>query len=226
MFNRHQMLASLVSGATALFGCVFGPTAFSADGQKAGWVLHQTGGYLGKTTTYISPIGVKLQSGNVTSIFRNSDKTVVMISEKRKEYCSMTEKEWMSQFTPPPTKADGRQISKGKVGAISGIKATQYLFSNVEHGKRRVTEEFWIADNAAIPARYTRTLAQITDLPAGFGAPLRIFKINKNDARMLALDTLACEQVPIKDDVFKSPTGYKRSKDQYNLMLGSDAGLK
>lgn len=174
-----------------------------------------------------------MSSGTLSTIVRNSDQTVVLYSDKTKQYFQLTYDDWAKQFRTGGSRAPkvngtspGRHIVKGKTGTVAGIKAVQYLFSNMDHNQRRVTEEYWCADPNEIPPEYSRTLSDLANFPASFGLPMRVIKINKDNTRVVALDTLNCKKENLANSTFQFPQNYKRSKDEYSLLLNTESPLK
>jgi len=221
----RKALLPLAIAVSALWQAALG----AKPHETMGWTLNQTGSYMGKQTMYISPFGFRMSSDNLSTIVRNSDESVFLCSAKKKKYCRMTYAIWSKQFHPQSGNAktnapDSRQIKKGKTGVVAGLKAVQYMFSNIENGKLRVTEEYWCADPSEIPPKCSKALSDLANFPVDFGTPLRLIKINANMSRVTALDTLSCKKGPLADSVFDYPQGYQQAKDQFSVLL-DDSGL-
>jgi hypothetical protein len=194
----------------------------AAKGLDA-WQVVQRTDYAGQQVCFISPGGVKLVSRIVTTLVEAPSKKVTLYRDDSGSYCELTYKEWMSQIRKPGV-SRSRQIIKGKSGKVAGVDAMQYLFENIDHGRRRVTEEYWTATNKVIPTKYTAPLSDLADLPEDLGLPLKITQLLPDGHKKILLETLSLSKAKPSECNFKKPVGYKKVTDPIMLVLGGKGG--
>jgi hypothetical protein len=208
--QRHVLFAALVM--------LFSNQNASAKGVEA-WQVVQRTDYAGQQVCFISARGVKLVSRIVTTLVEAPSKKVVLYSDDAHSYCELTYKEWMSQIRKPGS-FESRKIIKGKEGTVAGIKAVQYFFENPDGGRRRITEEYWMAAGNVIPTKYTSALSDLAGLPENLGLPLKIIQLSPDGSKKIALETLSLSKAKPSDCTLKEPVGYKRVADAITLVLG------
>jgi hypothetical protein len=192
-----------------------------AAGTVSGWEIEQRTNYAGAQKCYVSPAGVRLESQLVDTIIDVPGKKVTVFKDDAKAYCMLTYEQWISHFIKAKPN-NQRKITKGKAGKVAGIAANQYMFENIDHGVRRVTEEYWTAAETEIPTKFTKPLSDLADLPAEIGMPLKITQFKADGSKVVMLDTEKCTKAAINKKMYQMPVGYKVVKDPITLVLGAD----
>lgn len=215
----RTLLPTLAVLATALSSLA--ANGAPAQGTVSGWEIVQRTNYAGAQKCYVSPEGVKLESQLIDTIIDVPGKKVTVFKDDAQAYCMMTYDQWISHFIKAKPNTQ-RKITKGKSGKVAGIAANQYLFENIDHGVRRVTEEYWTASEAEIPTKYTKPLSDLADLPSEIGMPLKITQIKADGSKVVMLDTQKCSKTAFNKTIYQTPKGYKAVKDPITLVLGAD----
>jgi hypothetical protein len=196
-----------------------------ANSQNRGWVVKQKGNYLGKQTFYVSPGGIKITSSTISVLATGEQATAFIYNNETQKFLEMPYEEGLTAFVGRKSiTPKSSHVTKGKKGVIAGLKATQYIMEDVHEHGRKVTGEFWIADEELIPAKWAKSLSAWSGLPRGFGFPLRIYMVRKGGKKALILDTISAEKADIPDSAYKIPKGYTKAEDEMTVIFGGDLG--
>jgi len=189
-------------------------------------VLEQLSKSQGKTTAYITPDAVRIvnQAIGYVIIAKAPAWTVFTINDKKKNYFVSEYSNWK-----PPAILGVDYCTGGahwtKVGSerIAGFNVDK---CEVEGAKRdKVGNEeiprsgvYWMANDAAVPARIADLLALYFGVDCLHKLPVRFKAIpvsfdesmDRHPQVMMFLDTLSAHKAPVDTAVFELPKGHKR----------------
>lgn len=214
---------------------------------EKGWILYQKSPFAGDQIVYISRDGVKSVNPqlNLTCIVRATDPKIIYFNDKTKVYSEMTIDEWKADLEKRRAgvegiaKAMGEEVQKPlkKTGEldIAGIKATQYIEESVPvkpPASRNVlgleptgsSAEFCFANDIQVPAAFHLASHKQVQTPTDKGVLLRMATTTDDGTKVVALDTTRFERQDFPADTFTAPTGYKRVKNEMEVLMGEGAG--
>ena len=215
---------------------------------EKGWILYQTSPFAGEQITYISHDGVKSVNPqmNITCIVPATNPRIIYFNDKTKVYSEMTLEEWKAEMQKRKAGVDGlgkamgepteKQLKKTGDVEIAGIKATQYTEESAPVEKptsRNVlglepsgnnNSELYFANDISVPAAFHLVAHKPMNVPTNNGVLLRMVVSTGNGQKVTALDTVRFERQDLPADTFVAPTGYKRVKNDMEVLMGEGAG--
>lgn len=206
---------------------------------EKGWILYQNSPFVGEQIVYISRDGVKSINPqmNITCIVRaSSDPKIIYFNDKTKVYCEMGLEEWKADLKRRKAGIDGLSKAMGepkqkplkKTGEveIAGIKATQYTEESEPTAKApgNKDSELYFANNIAVPQAFHLIAHKPMNVPENNGVLLRMVVTTGDGQKVTALDTTRFERQDLPADTFTAPTGYKRVKNDMEVVMGEGAG--
>ena|GEM_PF-2290502 len=215
---------------------------------EKGWILYQKSPFAGDQIVYISRDGVKSINPqmNLTCIVRATDPKIIYFNDKTRVYSEMTIDEWKANLEKRQAAVEGLGKAMGEQGQkplkktgeldIAGIKATQYIEENAPAGppkSRNVlgleptgtsSAEFCFANDIPVPAAFHLLSHKRVQTPTDKGVLLRMTSTAGDGTKITALDTTRFERQDFPADTFTAPTGYKRVKNEMEVLMGEGAG--
>jgi hypothetical protein len=202
---------------------------------EKGWILHQTSPFAGEQIVYISQNGVKSENPqmHLTCIVRSDNPKIIYFNDQTKVYSEQSIDEWQADLKKRKAGVDGLAKAMGegeqkplkKTGEveIAGLKATQFT----EEGKNpssKQDSEFYFANDVSVPAAFHLVSHKSMSLPENKGVLLRMVVTTVGGQKMTALDTTSFERKDLGPETFAAPTGYKRVKNDMEVLMGEGAG--
>lgn len=209
---------------TALFSLTFllftnclSCDAAPAKGKKKvyGWKLSQTGAYTGNFSTYLSPVGMKVEAESLVTVIRLPDLHFCVYNPDNHTYAESDYEEWSDRFEN--AKAPEPLIKTGKSKVIAGIKTELYIRRAVEGGMEKL--EMWLSRDLAPSEKVARVWGGFNLVPGGAGVPLRVIKIMPDGSRSIAIDTKSAKRVLLSETIFLRPKGYKKVDNELEVAL-------
>ncbi len=215
---------------------------------EKGWILYQTSPFAGEQIAYISHDGVKSVNPqmNITCIVPAANPRIIYFNDKTKVYSEMTIDEFKANLEKRKAGVDGLGKAMGeqtdkplkKTGEveIAGIKATQYTEESapVPPPKSRNVlgleptasgnSELYFANDISVPAAFHMVAHKPMNVPTNNGVLLRMVVSTGDGEKVTALDTVRVERQDLPPDTFVAPTGYKRVKNEMEVLMGEGAG--
>jgi hypothetical protein len=166
----------------------------------------------------------------LTIISKAPDWTAYVYNENNKNYVEIPKGQWNTRFTLFHTngirlkegKATLTSQKTGKSMKIAGFKANEVKVireARPELGMpKEITTEIWIASEIVPPPPVAQLFCEHLNVPVQRGIPLRVFQ--KAKGKMVSvLDTLSIKRGPIPPDAFEPMKGYKKVKDEMQLIM-------
>lgn len=233
-------IAGALAGMAILSSCSLVP--------EKGWILHQTSPFAGEQIVYISRDGVKSENPqmHLTCIVRTDNPKIIYFNDQTKVYSEQSLDEWQADLKKRKAGVDGIAKAMGdpepkplkKTGdvEIAGIKATQFTEeggtpppakSRDVLGMRPTAKqdsEFYFANDISVPAAFHKVSHKSMNVPENNGVLLRMVVTTGDGQKVTALDTTSFERKDLGPETFAAPTGYKRVKNDMEVLMGEGAG--
>ncbi|MBX9878627.1 MAG: hypothetical protein K2Y22_09230 [Candidatus Obscuribacterales bacterium] len=237
--NLSTLSGALIGVAMCLSSCSMVP--------EKGWILHQTSPFAGEQIAYISRDGVKSVNPtmHITCIVRADNPKIIYFNDQTKVYSEQTIDEWKANLAKRKAGIDGiakvmgdppqKTLKKTGELEIAGIKATQYT----EEGgtpppakpgglglqpTAKQDSELYFANDISVPEAFHLVSHKSMSLPENKGVLLRMVVTTGDGEKVTALDTTSFERQDLPPDTFAAPTGYKRVKNDMEVLMGEGAG--
>ncbi len=190
-----------------------------------GWDVSQVSQFQGKVHIRITPSVGRIDSNEYTVVLLPDTRTLIY-NNSNKTFCEKPRKEWLRQFGGSEI-AHANKVHKARSAVIAGRKATLYICDRFSrNGKLSYSTEFWTCSDLPIAAENAAAYCVFCDVPSGYGLPMRITR-KYRDHTVSMLDTLGCREMPFEPAVFKPLNGFKKVKDEMELiMAGSSSSGK
>lgn len=210
--------------ATVIFAlCLALVCAPVYSAQDMGWVLKQKLDFIGPSTTYFGPKGLKVDSPGLIVICAAPDYQIYMLNAETKTYCVSSYDYWKSKLT----KGYKTEVHYGPVKPItfSGLKATEMQFSRSYPGFK--PPYFWkyaVTSTNEIPVspKMNEAFAVLFQVPKRVGFPLKVFRVNSLKEKQMALNTYEWKKAPLPEGYLRVPSDYRRVKSEMEVMLDDD----
>lgn len=213
-----------------------------ADAKGQGWVFEQRSEYYGRHTTVISESGCKLNSEKlgITLVTHGPDWEILVSNAKKREFLELTQQQWQKKMGGHHNREWQRYRWIKKVGedTVAGLKADHYqALDDKMHDKSRkyrvltsanknqaFNSEIWVARDVKAPPQAASLTAGLGGLPMEMGFVLRIYQFKIPGQKLVALDTVKANHTKISPTEFTLPKGYKRVKDEFDLLMMDEGG--
>lgn len=187
-----------------------------------GFDVSQVSQYQGRVHMRVTPAVARIDSDEYTVVLLPNSRTLVY-NNANKTYCEKRREEWLRQFGGTE-KSHSRRVRKAKTEMIAGRHSTKYICERLDKkGRLSTTTEFWTCSDLPITAENASAYCVFCDVPAGYGLPMRIMR-NVGSRQFSMLDTLACRPASFDPSVFKPLSGFKKVKDEMELMMSGASG--
>ncbi|HMW89599.1 MAG TPA: hypothetical protein PLC15_01805 [Candidatus Obscuribacter sp.] len=232
--NKLPGSFKVVGSALALLLALAGPFLQPACADERGWVLTQRSTNFGDAYIYISPSGMKMVSPKLgcNIVTCAPGWSVAFYNDKTRQFYSTTYEKWTNDLTAKMA-SKGQSLSdlpwtRGSVGGVSGLKATQYSIRNARlsprGGARRQqvsAADCWVADEIQVPSQVSAMISKAYGLPNTRSFPLRISLVTNGNPQTV-LDTYRAQSCAIPNTYFGVPAGYARASSEAEVMMDDE----
>lgn len=225
---------------------------FSFNGAKEidGLVLQQEYRFIGKSTTYFSPLGIRLESSSLSVLFNSKTQVMCIYSDDTKKFYACNPETWKKKSkimyqtpTDHPKLSDWKYIRDEKV---AGMKTKSYSrFSYMKSMTNRdtvwVTNEIQLTPDArsllysllkvidnvppGIPLRHSLSTRhkKTREAKADFLGRRRVRQTP--DVDQVDYETFSIRKVKIPISKYVMPPGYKRAETEMEVFFNADDAL-
>ncbi len=209
----------------------------NSEAKGQGWVFEQKSEYYGRHTTTVSDVGCKLSSQKlgITLVTHAPGWQILACNARKKEFLELSQEQWQRKMGGHRSREWHRYSWIKKVGeeTIAGLRAEHYqafdekMHDKVRRNKGRVdgdknqiyNSEIWVARDVKAPPQAAAMTSGLGGLPMELGFVLRIYQFKIPGQKLIALDTVKSEHKKLSPADFVLPKGYKRVKDEFDLMM-------
>ncbi|MBS2001605.1 MAG: hypothetical protein U0103_20355 [Candidatus Obscuribacterales bacterium] len=194
---------------------ILGLTFFSGSAVCAappvnGWRLLQISDEQGVLETTLTKDAIRIDTEDCTLLIMPPDYDMYLFNPKNKRYLQLPMEAFSMHTSRRKETAAKYTIKKGGDFDICGVKANKYEVANK---KGRQTFEFWATKAFPVPARLSDACAifmSFSEMPPGYGLPLRAARINENGGRFTHIRTKSIERAYVPPQTFAKPKNFLR----------------
>ncbi len=225
---------------------------FSFNGAKEvdGLELKQEYRFIGKSTTYFSPLGIRLESNTLSVLFNSKTQALCIYSDETKKFYACNPETWKKKskilFQTPtdhPKLSAWKLVREEKVAGMNtkAYSRFSYMKSMTNEDTIWVTNEIQLTPDAR---RLLYSLLKVIDtVPAG--VPLRHALLSKHkktkdskadflgrrrvrqmpDVNHVDYETFSIKKVKIPVSKYVMPPGYKKAESEMEVFFSSDDAI-
>lgn len=208
-----------------------------ASADESGWVLTQKSLLFGDMYLYVSAQGFKFVNpkAGLNFVTRSPSWDVVMFNDKTKVCFSSSmstfKKEAGANFNQKKEELARASWQRGSVSNIAGLKASQYVASNIgaapvkpgRKAKEQLTgADYWVSEQIHVPPQLSDLVSSMYGLPNTMNVPLRLTYTTRESAGKVALDTYYSKACAIPASYYTVPQGYRQVKSSVEVMADED----
>ena len=225
---------------------------FSFNGIKEidGLILKQEYRFIGKSTTYFSPLGIRLESSTLSVLFNSKTQVMCIYSDDTKKFYACDPETWKKKskifFKNPnehPKLSDWKFINDEKV---AGMNTKSY--SRFSYMKAMTNEDtIWVTKDVQLAPEARGllfSLLKVTDVVPD-GIPLRHALVSKHkktkdakpdflgrrrerqltDSDSVDYETFSAKKIKIPVSKYVMPSGYKRAESEMEVFFNTDDAM-
>lgn len=206
-----------------------------------GYSFKQFSANYGNVVCYVTRDNFRMDALDVKMFVRRPFKTIILYNLESKLYFPMSVDGFASRLTIRSLSSKDKQSgwkehtdrAKDEDRKICGFQCNSYLSWQINpKGIAQKRVQFWTTKDLDLPKEMADACARLTDCPAGIGFP---FKINQFETQTYIrsakkytyvqrplLDTRTMTKMPVPDQMFVTPTGFRKARDEVEVIMGSD----
>ncbi len=225
---------------------------FSFNGAKEidGLVLKQEYRFIGKSTTYFSPLGIRLESSTLSVLFNSKTQVMCLYSDDTKKFYACNPETWKKKSkvmyqtpTDHPRLSEWKYIRDEKVAGMKTkvYSRFSYMKSMTNQDTVWVTNEIQMTPDArnllysllkvidavpsGIPLRHALSSRhkKTKEAKADFLGRRRVRQIP--DVDQVDYETFSIRKVKIPVSKYVMPPGYKRAETEMEVFFSEDDAL-
>ncbi|MBA3992524.1 MAG: hypothetical protein C0469_03285 [Cyanobacteria bacterium DS2.3.42] len=224
--------------------------AFSFNGAKEvdGLVLQQEYRFIGKSTTYFSPLGIRLESTTLSVLFNSKTQVMCIYSDETKKFYACDPETWKKKskilFKNPTEHGENTDWKFLRNETVAGMKTKvyqrfSYLKAMTNEDTLWLTDEIKLTKEArsllfallkvmdtvpdGIPLRHALSSKhkQVKDTKADFLGRRRVRQ--SPDTDRVDYQTFTIKKVKIPVSKYVMPPSYKRAESEMEIFFNEDA---
>ena len=233
LYPTRNIISSLL---LLVFANSFGLFAGVSAKSEQGWAIRQSSNFAGTVFSDLTPHALKMHIGRLglTIITKAPEWNALVFNENSKTYADLPYKRWQQRFSVSAKSnyrfPNGRLaltvISTGKTTTIEHHKAYECWVVRKGEPSKHIAEEkisqLWIASDIKPPPQIAQIFCVHLGIHAQKGIPLRASH-NTNGKMVSVLETLSVEQHKMPANDFDPLPGYKKVKNEIELLMGSSS---
>jgi hypothetical protein len=208
--KSQSAVSSKSSGARGKGDTKIVVPAFSFNGAKEvdGLVLQQEYRFVGKSTTYFSPLGIRLESTTLSVLFNSKTQVMCVYSDETKKFYACDPETWKKKskvlFKNPTEHGENSDWKFLRNESVAGMKTKVYQrFSYLKASTNEDT--LWMTDEIKL-TKEARSL---------LFALLKVMDID--------YQTFSIKKVKIPVSKYVMPPGYKRAESEMEIFFNEDS---
>lgn len=201
----------LFVAGTALFEA---PSAFAAP-SESGWIIDQHSEERGRTNIKWTEKSMVLTSKLMSAILVAPKFDATFFNESTRKYVLIPHADWAKRYAP------GKKAIKGPFPGemIAGYKTSKYTWPTKNPHK---SVELWATKDLPMSPPLQEFVSSTIGIPPTIGMPLKmVTKFDDRPSRM-DMETKAIKKSKIPKTAFELPKGFKKVKNEMELLLGGD----
>lgn len=211
--NVTTSFAAFLSGVILSLSFV-GSAAFAAPADT-GWVIDQHSEERGRTNIKWTDKSMVLTSKLMSAILVAPKFDATFFNESTRKYVLIPHSDWAKRYAP------GKKAIKGPFPGevIAGYKTSKYTWPTKNPHK---SMELWATRDLPMSPPLQEFVSSTIGIPTSVGMPLRM--VTKFDDRPSRVDmeTKTIKKSKIPKTAFELPKGFKKVKNEMELLLGGD----
>lgn len=176
-----------------------------------GWRLLQISDEHGVLDTTLTKDAIRIDTEDCTLLILPPNYDMYLFNSKNKRFLQLPMDAFRMHTAHRKETAARYTIMKSGDFDICGVKATKYAVANREKGRQ--TFEFWATKAFPVPSRLSDACAifmSFSEMPPGYGLPLRAARINENGGRFTHIRTKSIERTYVPPQTFAKPKNFER----------------
>ncbi|MBC7999416.1 MAG: hypothetical protein IAF58_15805 [Leptolyngbya sp.] len=210
-----------------------------------GLVLKQQFRFVGKSTSYVSALGIRLQSLSMSMILNSKTKKISVFSDDTKKYCVYTEDGWMKRskvLLANNSHALERTPWKLKASEkVAGYPCKVYKRTTKQSEELTLEDFLWVTTEVELPNDAKKLIFSLLKLDASVpdGVPVRheLHKITFTKSTGLHgqkkvqtvkdrdYETFSAVKEPVAGSAYIMPSGYKLAGSEMEVFFSDEQDL-
>ncbi len=248
--KSQSAVSSKSSGARGKGDTKIVVPAFSFNGAKEvdGLVLQQEYRFVGKSTTYFSPLGIRLESTTLSVLFNSKTQVMCVYSDETKKFYACDPETWKKKskvlFKNPTEHGENSDWKFLRNESVAGMKTKvyqrfSYLKASTNEDTLWMTDEIKLTKEArsllfallkvmdtvpnGIPLRHALSSKhkQVREATADFLGRRRVRQAP--DTNHIDYQTFSIKKVKIPVSKYVMPPGYKRAESEMEIFFNEDS---
>jgi len=200
------------------------------------WVIRQSSSFAGNVSSELADNALKMRVSKLGLIIitKAPKWNALVFNENAKTYVDLPYKDWQNKFILNNKSLNKNSIKKlvltsyytGKTAKIAKFQTRECLVVKKGDCSKKIPEEkvsqLWIASNIKAPPQIWQIFCSHLTIPIQKGIPLRANRY-VNGKTIAALDTQFVERRMVPASTFEPLSGYKRVKDEMELVMGESS---
>lgn len=213
-----------ILGLSSLLFCMAAPV-FAAPAQN-GWRLQQTSDEQGVLDTMLTKDALRIDTEDCTLLILPPNYDMYLYNPKNKRYLQLPMKAFGMHTTKRKETAVKYTLTKAGDVEVCGVKATKYGATN---SLGKPCFEFWATKAFPVPAKLSDACAifmSFSEMPPGYGLPLRASRINEHGGKFTHIRTKSIERAYVPPEAFAKPKNFQQVYNFVSLRTnGADVPL-
>lgn len=198
----------------------------SAAPAPNGWHLQQTSDDQGVLETTVTKNAIRIDTEDCTLLILPPNYDMYLYNPKNKRYLQLPIEAFGMHTSRRKETASRYTLTRAGDVDICGMKATKYEAAN---SRGQHTFEFWATNDFHVPAKLSNACAifmSFSEMPPGYGQPLRASRINENGGKFIHIRTKSIERAYVPPETFDKPKNFTRVSNFVSLRTnGSNVPL-
>lgn len=209
-----------------------------------GLVIKQQFRFVGKSTSYVSALGIRLQSLSMSMILNSKSKKIAVFSDDTKKYCVYTQDGWLKRSKV--LLANNNQIlaitpwKLDRSDKVAGYPCKVYKRTTVQN-TLKVNDFLWVTKDIDLPADARRLIFSLLKLDTSVpdGVPIRhelhrITSLNSsqpNAPKKLQTivdrdyETYSAVREQVPESAYVMPVGYKLAGSEMEVFFADEQDM-